>query len=311
MNPSPRSLIRGAAATALALSAVTAISPGGASAQDSSSGSSGSSGSSALSGSSGQGSANVPGSATLDPSDPYSEDTTDNLVAFGDSFTANSHSVANNIESSAEDYPQQSGCRVAPDAWPGLLAEDTGTPVQNWACTNSGTSHMLNRVTRAVAAGDVNDSSTVVLSSGMNDKQRGLDDAEITADFVSAVEKIQHAAPDAEIIILGRLATTDPDGRQCSVNLIPYLPLGAVSETTAAYESDVQDIHRTVAERTGTEFIDIRDMTVEHNSTCGLDHERYVAGALDITTPQFNMQSHPSRAGSEYLASTVGEHISS
>lgn len=313
MNPSPRSLLRGAAATALALSAVAAVTTGSAAAQDSStssSGSSGSSGSSALSGSSGQGSANVPGSATLNPSNPYSEDTTDNLVAFGDSFTANSHSVANNIESSAEDYPEQSGCRVAPDAWPGLLAEDTGTPVQNWACTNSGTAHMLNRVTRAIDAGDVNDSSTVVLSSGMNDKQRGLDDAEITANFVEAIEEIQDAAPDAEIIILGRLATTDPDGRQCSVNLIPYLPLGAVTETTAAYESDVQDIHRTVADRTGTEFIDIRDQTIEKNSTCGLDHERYVAGALDITTPQFNMQSHPSRAGSEFLASTVGEQLS-
>ncbi|MGO1703633.1 MAG: SGNH/GDSL hydrolase family protein, partial [Candidatus Corynebacterium faecigallinarum] len=307
MHPSPRSLIR-ATFTAVCVLTLTAVTAGVSVAQDSSSGSTGSS---ALSGSSGQGSANAPGSAALNPSNPYSEDTTDNLVTFGDSFTANTHSVANNIESSAEDYPQQSGCHIAPDAWPGLLAEDTGIPVQNWACTNSGTAHMLNRVTRAIDAGHVNDSSTVVLSSGMNDKQRELGDAEITANFLAAVEKIQDAAPGAEIIILGRLATTDPDGRQCSVNLIPNLPLGQMSEDTAAHEDAVQDIQRNVAERTGVEFIDIREMTIEKNSTCGLDHERYVAGVLDVTTPQFNMHSHPSRAGSEFLAGVIGEHLSS
>lgn len=200
MHPSPRSLIR-VTFTAVCVLTLTAVTAGVSVAQGSSSGSTGSS---ALSGSSGQGSANAPGSAALNPSNPYSEDTTDNLVTFGDSFTANTHSVANNIESSAEDYPQQSGCHIALDAWPGLLAEDT-----------------------------------------------------------------------------------------------------------AARETAVQDFQRNVADRTGVEFIDIREMTLEKNSTCGLDHERYVAGVLDVTTPQFNMHSHPSRAGSEFLAGVIGEHLSS
>jgi hypothetical protein len=287
---------------ALALSAPLAITT--ATAQD------GSTGSSALSGSSGQGSANVPGSSAVNPSDPYSDDTTDNLVTFGDSFTANTHSVANNIESSAEGYPEQSDCLVAPDAWPGLIAEQTGTPVQNWACTNSGSAHMLNRVTRAIDAGDVNDSSTVVLSAGMNDKQRGVGDSEITANLESAIEKIEDAAPEATVIMLGRLASTDADGKLCSVNVVPYLPLGVPNEETASAEKATQDNQRTAAERTGVDFIDIREQTVEKNSTCGRDDERYVAGAFDITTPQFNMQSHPSRAGSEFLAGVVGEQVS-
>lgn len=121
MHPSPRSLIR-VTFTSVCVLTLTAVTAGVSVAQGSSSGSTGSS---ALSGSSGQGSANAPGSAALNPSNPYSEDTTDNLVTFGDSFTTNTHSVANNIESSAEDYPQQSGCHIALDAWPGLLAEDT------------------------------------------------------------------------------------------------------------------------------------------------------------------------------------------
>lgn len=287
--------------SALALSAPLAVTT--ATAQD------GSTGSSALSGSSGQGSANVPGSSAVNPSDPYSDDTTDNLVTFGDSFTANTHSVANNIESSAEGYPEQSGCLVAPDAWPGLVAEQTGTPVQNWACTNSGSAHMLNRVTRAIDTGDVNDSSTVVLSAGMNDKQRGVGDSEITANLESAIEKIEDAAPEATVIMLGRLASTDADGKLCSVNVVPNLPLGVPNEATASAEKATQDHQRTTAERTGVEFIDIREQTVEKNSTCGRDDERYVAGAFDITTPQFNMQSHPSRAGSEFLAGVVGEQV--
>lgn len=268
-----------------------------------------SSGSSATSGSSGNGSANLPGSSAVNPSNPYSGDTTDNLVAFGDSFTANSHSVANNIESSAEGYPTQDGCLVAPDAWPGLLAEDSETPVQNWACTNSGSAHMLNRVGRAIDAGDVNNSSTVVLSSGMNDKQRGVSDSEVISNLVASIGKIQAAAPQAEIIVLGRLASTNPDGRLCSVNVIPNLPLGVVNESTAAAEDATQDNQRTAASRTGVDFVDIRDKTRENNSTCGRDGERYVAGAFDVTTPQFNMQSHPSRAGSEFLAAEVAGRL--
>ncbi|MGO3362833.1 MAG: SGNH/GDSL hydrolase family protein [Corynebacterium sp.] len=268
-----------------------------------------SSGSSATSGSSGNGSANLPGSSAVNPSNPYSGDTTDNLVAFGDSFTANSHSVANNIESSAEGYPTQDGCLVAPDAWPGLLAEDSETPVQNWACTNSGTAHMLNRVGRAIDAGDVNNSSTVVLSSGMNDKQRGVSDSEVISNLVASIGKIQDAAPQAEIIVLGRLASTNPDGRLCSVNVIPNLPLGVVNESTAAAEEATQDNQRTAASRTGVDFVDIREKTRENNSTCGRDGERYVAGAFDVTTPQFNMQSHPSRAGSEFLAAEVAGRL--
>ncbi|MGO1949871.1 MAG: SGNH/GDSL hydrolase family protein [Mycobacteriaceae bacterium] len=268
-----------------------------------------SSGSSATSGSSGNGSANLPGSSAVNPSNPYSGDTTDNLVAFGDSFTANSHSVANNIESSAEGYPTQDGCLVAPDAWPGLLAEDSETPVQNWACTNSGSAHMLNRVGRAIDAGDVNNSSTVVLSSGMNDKQRGVSDSEVISNLVASIGKIQAAAPQAEIIVLGRLASTNPDGRLCSVNVIPNLPLGVVNESTAAAEDATQDNQRTAASRTGVDFVDIREKTRENNSTCGRDGERYVAGAFDVTTPQFNMQSHPSRAGSEFLAAEVAGRL--
>lgn len=265
-------------------------------------------GSSALSGMTGNGSSNIPGSSTLRPSDPYSDDTDHNLVAFGDSFTANSHSAANNIDSSAEGYPEQSGCLVAPDAWPGLLAGDSDTPVQNWACTNSGTAHMLNRVTRAIDAGAVNDTSTVVLSSGMNDKRRGLSDSEITDNLVSAIDTVRDAAPGAEVVVLGRLASTDPDGRLCTVNVVPYVPLGVVNEATAAAEDATQRNQRAAAERTGVEFIDVRAQTQEKHSTCARDDERYVSGTLDVTTPQFNMPSHPSRAGSGFLARVVGEH---
>lgn len=308
MIPSPRTahsraLLHFLSCVSAGVIATAVIAP--ASAQDAAA----AAGSSALSGSTGNGSAHLPGSSTLQPSDPYSDDTDHNLVAFGDSFTANSHSVANNIASSTEGYPEQDGCLVAPDAWPGLLAGRSDIPVQNRACTNSGTAHMLNRVTRAVDAGAVNDTSTVVLSSGMNDKRRGLTDDEITGNLTAAIRTVQDAAPGAEVIILGRLASTNQAGRLCSVNVIPYAPLGVVNEATAAAEDATQRNQRAAAERTGVEFIDVRSATQEKHSTCARDDERYVSGTLDVTTPQFNMPSHPSRAGSGYLADAVGEHI--
>lgn len=81
-------------------------------------------------------------SGTSSTSTPYSSRTVANIVAFGDSFTANSHRLIIKYPALGGSYPKQSGCLVAPDAWPGLFTKQTGRPVQNGACNTHTTSNM-------------------------------------------------------------------------------------------------------------------------------------------------------------------------
>lgn len=47
---------------------------------------------------------------------PYSTDTGNNIVAFGDSFTSNSASYVNDAPQNYPTYPRTEGCLTAPDA---------------------------------------------------------------------------------------------------------------------------------------------------------------------------------------------------
>lgn len=164
---------------------------------------------------------------------------------------------------------------------------------------------MLGRIDKAIAAGHVNDTSLVVLAAGMNDKRRGIADEQVVANLVAGVEKVREAAPKARVVLLGRLATTDQNGGFCSTNVMPNQPTGNVDRTTARYKEVTQANQREAAKQAGVEFIDIRDKTVLGNSTCAPDAERYVSGNRDYTTPGYNMNAHPSTAGSRYLAAQI------
>ncbi|MDN5582184.1 MULTISPECIES: SGNH/GDSL hydrolase family protein [unclassified Corynebacterium] len=304
MRPPRRRPTSFAAITApiLALTIVFAAAPTAAADDLPASGSSGSLGSSATV----AGSAGIPTLGTLFPRvNPYSEETENNLVAFGDSFTANSHWLINKYPQLGFAYPRQAGCFVAPDAWPAMVAKETGRPVQNWACNAHTTTEMLHRVDLAIQAGHVNDTSTVVLAAGMNDKRRGTSDEQIQANLVEAVEKVREAAPAAEILMLGRLSTTGTDEVYCDRNIIPNLPSGAPAPRTAEYERATQANQKAAAKTAGVSFVDIRDMTVDVNSTCARDADRFVSGLRDWTTRGFNMTAHPSTPGSRFLAEQI------
>lgn len=254
------------------------------------------------------GSASIPGSSVFFPgASPYSEETENNLVAFGDSFTANSHWLVNANPWVSPRYPSHHGCLVAPDAWPALAGAATGKPVQNWACNAHTTTQMLGRIDEAIDANHINDTSTVVLAAGMNDKRQNVPDKKVVENLVKGVDKVRAAAPEAEVVILGRLPSTDPTGVFCRVNVIPDMPRGAIDEATAAAEAATQRNQGVAAGQAGVEFIDIRSMTLADHSSCAPDTDRYVSGDRDITTPGFNMTEHPSLAGSLFLAQQIAE----
>lgn len=233
------------------------------------------------------------------------------IVAFGDSFTSNSNHFANLGYGSPlvqALYPSNEGCLYSPNSWPLLLARDVGQSVRNWACNGHTTADMLGRIDRAASVGALQNASTVILAAGMNDTWRGTPDSEIIDNLVSAVSKVRASSPDAKILLLGRLASTDSREMFCSLNVIPNVPMGFHSPAFAANENRNQANQRQAAAMANVEFLDIREMT-RNNSTCAPDAQRFISGNVDFTTHLYNMTGHPSLAGSTFLANQVSDRI--
>ena len=63
-------------------------------------------------------------------------------------------------------------------------------------------------------------------------------------------------------------------------------------------------MQRGLAERTGTEFIDMKPST-EFNGMCGPDESREFAGVIDTTGPAFNLPFHANSRGHAHIADVI------
>lgn len=271
--------------------------------------------------------------ATVDFSSPdAAADATHNgaIVTFGDSYTSNPDQFHNSLRGVpgavgewANDYPQTAGCLQGPNNIPNKLGERTGRPVADWSCTAQTSRSMLDRIDQAVAAGAIQDNSTVVIAIGMNDYggfgaiDNGnlalLDPPAVQRDFLanlhSAADRIRAVAPQAEIVLSGALPTVDRDNTTfCPLNVIPDMPLGVPVPPLRDVENWNRDNQKLAAEQIGAQYVEIIDGARGHD-TCAPDADRYVAGMIDTTTPDYNMVFHPSDAGSWFVANTVADQL--
>ena len=101
-----------------------------------------------------------------------------NVVALGDSYTANPDQVRNTIRGidiqQVQDYvwgyPNQQGCLQAPNNWPRKLADQIGAPFNDWSCTAQTSYTASERVSAAINAGDIHPGTrSVIVAVGMND----------------------------------------------------------------------------------------------------------------------------------------------
>lgn len=258
-----------------------------------------------------------------------------NVVVVGDSFTANPDEVRNAVRGSAlvqsssvtnawiNNYPQNGGCLQAPDNWPRLLSQNTGVPVSDWSCTAQTSLGAVNRIDQAIKAGDIHPGTRAVVAAvGMNDfGPFGILDGNIPFDLNgihhnlkdnirTIADKVRAIAPNAKIIIPGQLSisTANFPHAVCPINVIPNQPAGLPGNTVHFVEEQNRHNQYWAAQGAGATFIDIMESSKYHD-TCASDQERYVAGAIDTTTPGRNMGLHPSRAGSEHIAQRVAEHL--
>lgn len=260
---------------------------------------------------------------------PAAQADTRNIVALGDSFSSNPDQVRNTLRGVpgpiggwADDYPQTAGCLQAPNNFPAKLAQATGRPVDDYSCTATTSGSMMHRINQAIDAGVVHDDSTVVLAVGMNDYglfgvfDNGtniLDPGNVAAAYRSnmqkAADRIRSAAPEARIVVPGALPTVDRRNTTfCALNVVPDFPMGVPVPPLRNVENWNRDNQRAAAEDIDATYVEVMDGARGHD-TCAADNDRYVAGIIDTTTPNYNMMFHPSETGSRYLADTVAPHV--
>lgn len=249
------------------------------------------------------------------------------IVTFGDSFSANPDQVRNTVRGipgvdlALGDYAETAGCLHSDDNWPALLGKEKNRKVADWSCTAQTSRTMLGRVDGALAAGDIKNDSTVVMAIGMNnyggfgitDGVNILDPANVRdnyiADIKSAAAKIRKVAPNAQIVLSGALPTVDRDSSEfCPVNVVPDQPAGIAVPLLRDVENWNRDNQKAAAQAVGGKYVEMID-TAKGHDTCAADQERYVAGVVDTTTPNYHMIFHPSLKGSQHMADTIAAQI--
>jgi hypothetical protein len=253
------------------------------------------------------------------------------VVTYGDSYTANPSQVvgmANQYEELKPfltDYPRtgqlESGkeCLQAPDNWPRLL-QDRGVDVRDWSCTAQTSRTMLDRIDASIAAGDLTaDTDTVIFPVGLNNfgpwgQKDGVDVTDFAAvqdayraDMREAARRVRAVAPEVSLVVSGMPQIGDGD-RYCIVNVVPDRPAGVSVPYLAKAEDAVQTMQRQSADDIGAEFVDLKTASRGHDS-CAPDTERYVAGLVDTTTPDYKMIIHPSQAGQRFIAEQLASVV--
>ena len=254
-----------------------------------------------------------------------------NIVTLGDSYTSNPDQIRNAlrgipipaVHDYAWDYPSRTGCLQAPNNWPRKLEAKTGLPLADWSCTAQTSQSVLSRLDRAIAAGDIHPGTrAVILSVGINDygpsgvqpEFQPWNPATMTSDYVSniqsAAKRIRSAAPGTKIIVSGMISVSSPFPPHmfCPLNVVPNAPAGFPLPQLQGVEAATESNQRAAAAAAGATFADMRMPSANHG-TCAPDGQRYVAGAIDTTTPSYNMNLHPSDLGSEFIADRLTQFV--
>lgn len=257
-----------------------------------------------------------------------------NIVTFGDSYTAGPDQLFNQYHNSStgsadalsstssgssnplappEWYPIRQGCLQAPTNWPRALANQTGVPVDDWSCTAETSQSVLNRLDNAIRDGYIHGSTrAVIFAVGGNDfGPYGIGEgapitdynamvARFSGNMQAAAAKVRAVAPNAQLVISGYPQITDGHAL-CFFNVIPQVPLGVPVPGNAA-EGAVRDMQAAGAAAAGMHFVDNRALTSGHSTCSPNDSQRYVAGIVDTTSPDYPMSLHPTDLGHQALA---------
>lgn len=262
------------------------------------------------------------GMAVSDDTTPAAEANPGELTVFGDSYASNPDFWVTYGLAPDDGYPRTGGCVQAPNNWPRKLASQTGRVLHDWSCNGHTTGDVLNRIEDARRAGALNGATgTVAVAVGMNnygpwgyfhDGNNFLDPGVVRSTYIrdmhQIADKIRAYAPNANIVMPGMLSISS-NNMVCPLNVIPEFPLGLPVPVLTSVENWLADTQRDAAREIGATFVDVKGPSAAHSTCSTPDSERYVAGLVDTTTPNYNFLFHPSDKGSQLIADLVKPHI--
>ncbi|WP_297850372.1 GDSL-type esterase/lipase family protein [uncultured Corynebacterium sp.] len=253
------------------------------------------------------------------PATPSAEAQNGNMVIFGDSVTADAHSIeylgarvglhpngksdpARWCPTSGNNFGKQAARRL------GLQPRDYSCPGAVSISRGPNISAQINRAVRERGGLD-RGTKRVILQTGFNDtyNHRGEDPKKVRRDYVNymrpQVEKIRRAAPNARIQIVGYPTITGGD-RVCLFHIGPNMYDATPMPEVAYWENLAQWMNVDLARATGTQFVDLKPGTAKHGM-CARDEDREFAGLIDFYAGPGNAPIHVTQRGHNRIAGIV------
>ncbi|MBZ8177814.1 hydrolase [Corynebacterium poyangense] len=237
-----------------------------------------------------------------------------NLVSFGDSIMANPTLEA---EAQSRIDPNANPCPTDPWGFAKHAAWNMGLEPQDYSCAGAtvfgGENRFDKEVDRAIADGALGpDTRVVLVNIGFNNTygplMSGVTENDIrnyVVDGASAqVERIRAAAPQAKIKIVGYSSITD-DHHTCLAQMGNNIHSREFFDFITYIEWLSDDMLRNVADRTHTQFVDLKPASVGH-SMCAPDGERWFGGLIDLGQHR-NMPVHMTALGNERVGQIIAQ----
>ncbi|WP_448851578.1 GDSL-type esterase/lipase family protein [Corynebacterium sp. 335C] len=244
------------------------------------------------------------------------------IVAFGDSFTANAgKSGPRGLEPGQT--PLVANCATDMENWPKIVGRDSGKSVGDWSCNGMGGApivQMLGYLEAAIMYGDLGPGTEeVVLMYGGMDTVQWVDmasqfanipvpDESVYRQLIRHVKnRVNEVAPGARVTFTSYQAYAEPSSEGNGENLcLVNMPNNGIVRIPTPGSDKVQEAFRdnlrNAAHAAGANFIDVYEPTKSHSS-CAPEDQRWVAGFMD---PKMGpMTNHPTIQGQYGLAGII------
>lgn len=244
------------------------------------------------------------------------------LVAFGDSFTAN----AGRDGVYPNEDPQTMltiNCATDMGSWPKVAGEALDKSVGDWSCNGTGGAPIVQLqayVESAIAYGDLGpETEEVVLMYGGMDAGQWIDTAGFvggpnvptTNTYVDTIadmkQRVEAAAPDARITLMSYPEYASQNEELCLVNFedaVVPIPTPGSNGIQEGFRNNIAH----AADVNGLNFIDMYEHTKGKGTCAPNGEDRWVVGFQD---PEMGpMTNHPSRQGMTGMGNIVAAELS-
>ncbi|WP_160318507.1 GDSL-type esterase/lipase family protein [Corynebacterium oculi] len=246
------------------------------------------------------------------------------IVTFGDSFTAIGPIAPGNGEHTENGYQLKPTCKKDTRNWPHSAAQATNKSLADWSCNGTGGMMPLVElpavVEEAILAGNIGPGTErVVIMYGGLDTFQWVDVAASIANaqnlapsmmqgvYATIKNRVAQAAPDAEVVIAG-YPEMAADDRLCLINPVPDQPAALPAPGADLIQDHLRNAARHAAEANGLRFIDTLELTRRHGTCAPKPEDRWVVGMYDPAVPT-NLTNHPSINGSMEIGKIIGQEL--